>query len=216
MAESGELEKRLEALYEKKQECDYLVAACRDCESSLKREREVSPFKRAAALFSFPFKQGAFAAIGECAFSALCTIIFAGVASVIMLGALFCAIVDFVWMLLFWVLYPVLVLLLFIIHPVRLWLLKAKKRALDAEMKEFDPAALTAEVKAVERELDRARKAERDAEPYVPRTSGVEETEWYKNKVDDEYRRLMGLPPRDNSLPAYATDVTLDMHPGDY
>ena len=31
-----------------------------------------------------------------------------------------------------------------------------------------------------------------------------------------EYRRLMGLPPRDNSLPAYATDVTLDMHPGDY
>ena len=216
MADSRDLEKRLEALYEKKQECDYLVAAYRDCESSLKRETEVSPFKRAAALFSFPFKQGAFAAIGECAFGALCTIIFAGCAGVILLGALLCAIVDFVWMVLFWVFYPVLVLLLLIIHPVRLGVLRARSRALAKEMKEFDPAALAAEVKATEKKLEAARRAERDAEPYVPRTSGVEQTEWYKQKVDDEYRRLMGLPPRDNSLPAYATDVTLDLHPGDY
>ena len=48
-------------------------------------------------------------------------------------------------------------------------------------------------------------------------TSDVTSTEYYKEAVDKYYRTYMGFPPKDeNKLPDYATDTTLDMHPGDY
>ncbi len=48
------------------------------------------------------------------------------------------------------------------------------------------------------------------------REDGMTKTAYYKNKVDEECRRSMNLPPRDDTLPSRATDPTLDLHPGDY
>ena len=76
---------------------------------------------------------------------------------------------------------------------------------------------------AIRREIDEREKvnssyssSSSSSSSYTP-TSDVTSTDYYKEAVDKYYRVYMGFPPKDDGkLPDYATDTTLDMHPGDY
>ncbi|MBQ8173958.1 MAG: hypothetical protein IJ009_00985 [Clostridia bacterium] len=199
-------------------------AECRDrYRAKLAREGKLNAFKKTASLFSFPFKGHVFSDMFSTALSLILTFIFSVIGSFVLLGIILCAIVDFLYILLYGVFFPFACLYYAVFGPLRRRHFTRKIARAEKKLARYDLPTLRGRIAACERAMadivsaeKAACEAERAHEPYVPRPTGVEQTEWYQNKVDDEYRRLMGLPPRDNSLPAYATDVTLDLHPGDY
>ena len=83
-------------------------------------------------------------------------------------------------------------------------------KKVECELKYYDIAAIEDELSSLVNKT-----TETSSSGYTSH-SGVESTDWYKDRVDDHYRRIMNLPPRDDGLPKRASDVTLDMHPGDY
>lgn len=168
----------------------------------LERLRGKSPIARARDLFRFPFGEGAFEALGDAAMFLLFTFIFAGVNVFIGIAALFCLLVDILYLPLYVLTFPFACLF---------YALFGKRQIKKLEKKLADVKRQLSLIRI--REIEEAIKERLRS---LPRKAGVEQTEYYKNKVDEEYRRLMNLPPRDDSLPDRATDPTLDMHPGDY
>ena len=216
-----ELEKRLLALYEQRGEYELLTADRQKYESRLKKEEERSAFRKAAGLFFLPFGKTAFETMKDWAEFLMATILFAGCAAFVGILGLLAAIADVLYLLLYGISYPVLVLFFLLAHPLRLCHFRRMASRLREEEKAFDIGALKSEITMVEKQLKKLRAEEEEvrrvsSSGYVHVSDAVKETDWYKNKVDEEYRRLMGHPPKDTSLPSYATDVTLDMHPGDF
>ena len=188
-------------------------------ENKLDRTNSTAAPRRAAELFRLPFGKKALGAMWEASSFLGLTFIFAGVGALVGVGILLCLIIDAVWAVIFWALYPITLLFVILLHPVRVAALKhrlakAEKALLTLDLEEIQKAIKD---KKEKEERERAERAERESTyHYIPISDAVKETDYYKNKVDEEYRRLMNLPPRDDSLPSYATDTSLDLHPGDY
>ena len=187
-----------------------------ELQNKLDRTNSTAAPRRAARLFRLPFGKNALGAMWEAASFLGLTFIFAGVGALIGIGIFLCLIVDAVWSVIFWVLYPVMLLFVILLHPLRVASLKHRLAKVEEELSSLNLEEIRKEIRD-KKEREEKERAERETTThYVPMSSGVTETDYYKARVDDEYRRLMNLPPRDDSLPSYATDTSLDLHPGDY
>ena len=218
--DSTTLEARIKALQEKEKEALRICEERNNCKNKFVRLQKGNAFTRAAGLFSFPFKGDVFADIWITGISLICTFIFSVVGGFVLFGAVLCALADLLYIPLFGVFYPFAVLFDALFGPLRVRGLKKKLARLEGALAKKEPSALRVQIAMLERELAEARSREAleraaNAPRYMP-MSGVTNTDYYKAKCDEEYRRLMGLPPKDDSLPSYATDPALDLHPGDY
>ena len=99
----------------------------------LEREKTVSAFKKAAGLFSVPFKGEAFASLFEAMLTLLCTILFAGCNFLLIIAVIFCAVVDVLYTVLFGIFYPFAVLYFALFKGMRVKRLEKKLR--NAEFK---------------------------------------------------------------------------------
>ena len=201
-------EKRVASLTKKREKYMSLAAEKAKYTNALTREKEHSAFKKAASLFRFPFGKAAFARIGDASSFLWGTIFFAGVACFVWFGAFLCVIADLVYILLFGVCYPVVLLFYLFFRPLRV-------RRFSGRLQELEKALRPYDIHAIERELAELKSVVAASRPREKR-AGVEDTEWYQEKADEEYRRLMNLPPKKKGLSNLSTDTTLDMHPGDH
>ena len=171
---------------------------------------------RVARLFRLPFGKEAFEAMWEAIIFLYCTILLAGVGSLVGLGIVLAAIADVLWTLIFWPLYPVILLACLIAHPLHVVAWNRSLKKVQQEISALNIGRVRKQLQEKKEKEERERAARRTTSPSVSISSGVTETDYYKRKVEEEYRRLMNLPPIDDSLPSYATDTSLDLHPGDY
>ena len=185
-------------------------------ENKLRRSQSTSAPRRAAELFRLPFGKNALAAMWEASSFLGLTFIFAGVGALVGVGILLCLIIDAVWAVIFWALYPITLLFVILLHPVRVAALKHRLAKAEKALSTLDLKEIQKAIKDKKEKEERERAERESTYHYIPISDAVKETDYYKNKVDEEYRRLMNLPPRDDSLPSYATDTSLDLHPGDY
>ena len=158
---------------------------------ALKRETDKNALQRAASLFSFPFGKEAFGTLFSAIGSLTITIIFANCAIFVVLAVIFCAIVDVLFLPLFGIFYPFAVLYFLLFKRARIRCFKKRIAQAEREIKQYDIVKLQRELVAEERALD---EYIRDYDPNPTPTPPVTPV----------------------SLPSYATDVTLDIHPGDY
>lgn len=192
-------------LKRKRDKYTYTNSTLVEYENKLKREKNHSCVKKALSLFSFPFGRDAFAGLSETYGLLLVTILFAGCSIFIAIAILFCAIVDFLYIILYGLFFPFACVFYAIFKSVRIKSFEKKIKELSLEVSRYDISAIEKQIKEKEKDLC-----------TYSSSSGVENTDWYKQKSDEYYRLYMNYPPRDDSLPDYATDVTYDLHPGDY
>ena len=149
-----------------------------------------SAWKQAAALFSLPFGNDAFGGLASAMGALAATIIFANCTIFIVLAMIFCAIVDVLFLPLFGIFYPFAVIYFWAFKRARIRRFQRRIAEAEREIKKYNVAK-------IQRELAETQSALhdyiRDYDPNPPVTPA---------------------PPV--SLPSYATDVTLDLHPGDY
>lgn len=185
----------------------------KELSSKLKSEKKHSAFKKAGKLFSFPFKKEAFGALFEAFFVVLVSILFAGCTLPVLLAVVFCVLVDFLYIIAFGVFYPFLVLYFVIFKGHRIK--KIEKKIINTK-NELEKCP-SADVLKKQLEVYEKKHTSSSRSSSGSHKSGVENTEWYKNKADEYYRLYMGFPPKDeDGLSSLATDPTLDLHPGDY
>ena len=189
---------RLQHLNVKTEEAKQLEKKLTKLHRKLNLQSKGSLMKRALALLIIPFKTDAFARLGETIMFCLSTIILAPLTFSILLAMLFCGIVDALCLLLYGVLFPVTLLFCMVSKPIRVAFLKKRIHAAETKYARIPLAKIRQEIA----ELTRA-------------------GEDFQRRVRIE---LMGsqtpsspTPPTGGTdLPPYATDPTLDMHPGDY
>ncbi len=143
-------------------------------------------FRQAINLFVFPFRGGAFAALFQTIVVLLCTIIFSGVAMPVVIAVIFCAVVDLLALLLYIPVFPFAWLVLAATKKARVVRLEKTLTQVEKELSAFDP-------KHIAEEISRLKKNTATVSP----TSGVENTEWYKRKVEEHYDTYMGYAPRE-------------------
>ena len=153
----------------------------------------------------------------------LVTIIMAGAVPFVIIAGLFCIAVDIVWLLLYIVLSPFIAIFIAASKPGRVRKCKANYELLLHRVEGFNVAGLNSSLEQCNRQIY---EIERDNPTFSDKyegkdlviTDSVRETQFYKDAYDKHLREYMGYPPKEknNSLPDYATDVTLDLHPGDY
>ena len=183
----------------------------REQEKALEGEKTRSAFKKAASLFSFPFKSDAFGALLTAILTLYMTIIFAGCAIFVIIAVVFCALVDFLYIILFGLFYPFALLYFAAFKPLRIRRLGKKLE------KTNNSLAHMISKKELEDKIAELKRNMPETKSVYTSNPGVEETEWYKEKSDEYYRMYMGFPPKEeSSLSSLSTDATLDMHPGDY
>lgn len=200
-------ETNLKQLEAKAERFYHLKAQSMAYHKKLQREQNGSIFKKACSLFSFPFGRGAFGALFSAIAVVCATILFANCSFFILIAVIFCGLVDFLYIPLYAVFFPFACLFYLIAKPFRVKRFQKIWKQAEQKLKRCD-------IQAIEREIAKQKPA--GSSCSLPRTSGVEQTEWYKNKVDEYYRKYMGFPPKEENLSTLATDVTLDLHPGDY
>ena len=165
-------------------------------QNKLDRTESASAPRRAARLFRFPFGKRAFAAMWEASSFLGLTFIFAGVGALVGVGMLLCAILDAVWAVIFWLLYPVVLLSCILLHPLRVASLRRRQQRVEESLSQRNVTKIRQEIREKEEKEERERGERASASRYVPMGSGVTETDYYKNRTDEEYRRRMNLPPR--------------------
>ncbi|MBQ8858726.1 MAG: hypothetical protein IJ012_02935 [Clostridia bacterium] len=143
-------------------------------------------FRQAINLFVFPFRKGAFAALFEAIVVLLCTIIFSGVATPVLIAVIFCAVVDLLALLLYIPVFPFAWLILAATKAARVARLEKTLAQTEKELSKFDPKAIAEEIGHLKKNTTTA-----------PSASGVETTEWYKRKVEEHYDTYMGYAPRE-------------------
>ncbi len=90
-----------------------------------------------------------------------------------------------------------------------------KLKKAEKDLAKFNAKEIATEINRISKEIDRYMKSTKSAPNSHP--SGVESTDYYKEKVDEYYRLYMNFPPKEEkTLSDLATDTTLDLHPGDY
>lgn len=100
-------------------------------ETKLEKEITRNAFKKAGDLFSFPFKKGAFAALLEAILFLGATIIFAGCGFFVIWAILFCAIVDFLYIILYGLAYPCMILYFALFKKTRVKSLEKKLKKVE-------------------------------------------------------------------------------------
>lgn len=202
-----EKRKRIEEAIEKRGRLEGLK---KKYNKKLADERKLSAFKKAARCFSFPFKEEAFSALWTAARTVMITIIFASCAGFIAVAAMVCGIIDLLYILLFAVAYPFLVLYFLLFKGLRIKCFERKIEKINQQLKSCRS------MKTLSKEL--AECNPKSTHSYTSSdSSGITSTDYYKEKVDEYYRIYMGYPPKeDKALSDLATDTTLDLHPGDY
>ena len=175
-----------------------------------RKRQQRGAFGWAVSLFCFPFNANAFSAMWEAALFLLCTLIFASVASFVGLGIVLCAILDGLYAVLFFVAYPFIALFLLCFGGAIARRTEKRLMAVEKKIKALDIISVEREIALRERETHREASSDRPS-------SGIENTDYYKEQKDKYYRQYMGFPPKDDKpLSDLATDPTLDLHPGDY
>ena len=185
-------------------------------EKALEREECFGAFWHAKRVFSFPFKGGAFAALWTAILALGATLIFSGCAFFVTWAVAFCAIVDLIYAILYGLGYPFIVAYFAIFKKKRIKRLKAKINKTTMSLSQMTPKS---ELKQKIRELNKNNTTERNSYTgSTYSTSGITNTEYYKNKKEEYFRQYMGYPPKDedSGLSSLSTDTTLDLHPGDY
>jgi hypothetical protein len=183
---------------------------------ALEREKSLSAHRKVKRVFSFPFKGGAFAALWDAILFLGATLIFASCGFFVLWAIIFCALVDFIYMVAFGLGYPFILAYFVIFKNARI---KALEKKINKTRKHLSSIMKKEEIKT---KLSDAEKALNSSQysytvSSYSSTSGIESTEYYKAKTDEYFRAYMGQPPKDdNSLSSLSTDTTLDMHPGDY
>ena len=182
-----------------------------DLEKALKRERELSAAKKAARLFSLPFKKRAFKAINDASQVLALTFVFAVLAAFVQFGSVFCAIVDFVYIILFGLFYPFALFYFAAFKSLRIKKFEEKIEKIEKSLSNMTSR------KVLEEKIAKIKNDMPETTSSYTSKSSVEDTEWYKEKSDEYYRMYMGYPPKEeSSLSSLSTDTTLDLHPGDY
>ena len=212
---------KLRALREKLEKRVELENKREKYKKKIKEEQTLSAFKKAKGAFSLPFKKSAFENLVMAMITLLCTIIFASCSGAIVIAMLFCAVVDVLYVPLYFVFFPFLMLYFIVFKGLRIKILEGKLEKVRKTLSKGKSSG------AIRREIEEREKvnssssssssySSSSSSSYTP-TSDVTSTEYYKEAVDKYYRTYMGFPPKDeNKLPDYATDTPLDMHPGDY
>ena len=211
---------KLRALREKLEKRVELENKREKYKKKIKEEQTLSAFKKAKGAFSLPFKKSAFENLVMAMITLLCTIIFASCSGAIVIAMLFCAVVDVLYVPLYFVFFPFLMLYFIVFKGLRIKILEGKLEKVRKTLSKGKSS------KALRREIEECEKvnsSHSSSSSYSSSSysntpsSDVTSTEYYKEAVDKYYRTYMGFPPKDeNKLPDYATDTTLDMHPGDY
>jgi hypothetical protein len=189
-------------------------------ETKLEKEITRNAFKKAGDLFSFPFKKGAFAALLEAILFLGATIIFASCGFFVIWAILFCAIVDFLYIILYGLAYPCMILYFALFKKPRVKSLEKKLKKVKNTLSHMTKKeTLQQKIRSLEPKKSESTYSSSSytSSSEITSTSGITSTDYYKSKVDEYYRQYMGYPPKDDSsLSSLSTDTTLDLHPGDY
>ena len=176
----------------------------------LKNEETLTAFQKVKKAFSFPFKKDAFGDMLSAMLVVLCSIIFASCTGFIAIAIVFCALVDALYIPLYGISYPFLLLYFFIFKGLRIKILDAKLRKVREKLSSGKSS------KALKREI-----AQLEKTPYRTTSgssSNIRDTEYFKAKSQEYFDGYMGTNTDNggSNLPDYATDTTLDLHPGGY
>lgn len=205
------IEKMTDATLSKKREEHRALSEQQDRLMKRRRVQARSVFGRAAALFRFPFGGNAFSAMWDACLFLGATLIFATVASFVVLGMLICLILNGIYTVLFGLCYPLFVLFYLAFGGAISARTEARLSAVEGKLKKIDMIAIEREIAL------RERKSRSADSSYKPSSSGVENTEYYKEQKDKYYRQYMGFPPKEEKgLSDLATDTALDIDVGDY
>ena len=203
----------IEAEIDKRQKLENL---CKKQREEIEKEKNISAFKKAWGFFSWPFDGEKISSLIEFIPAVIATVLFAGASVLLGFAALFCAIVDLVWLLIFCVLYPFILLYCAIFKAPRIKRMEKKLKETETELKELPS------LDALKNELKLYSNGSSSSSSYLLSSDSpcvsddVKNTDWYKQKKDEYFRFYMGYPPKEEHLSDLATDTTLDLHPGDY
>lgn len=187
-------------------------------EQALDREQNFNAFAKAKKIFSFPFKNEAFGALFDAILFLGATLIFSVCAFFVLWAVLFCAIVDFIYIILFGLAYPFVLLYFAIFKKQRIEKLKKKLNKVKNSLSGMpEKEELQNKIRSLNKTQTSTHTDSSNSSASYSSSSGIESTDYYKNKKDEYYRLYMGFPPKEeSSLSSLSTDTTLDLHPGDY
>ena len=221
--EYSSLRKERDKLEERLNDYKALQRNLQQSKNRLSREKKSSALKKVFRDIWFPFSMDAIITVFSTAIGLLVTVIMAGAVPFVIIAGLFCIAVDIVWLLLYVVLSPFIAIFVAASKPARVRKCKANYELLLHRVEGFNAAGLNSSLEQCNRQIY---EIERDNPTFSDKyegkdlvvTDSVRETQFYKDAYDKHLREYMGYPPKEenNSLPDHATDVTLDLHPGDY
>ena len=220
------LRQEKEDLEKRKKEYEKLKSDLSISEQELAREEKRSALAKVFHNMWFPFSADTIGTVFSTAFTLLITIFAAGAVPFVLIGGVLCVIVNIVWAVLYVVLSPIIAIFIAIRKPIRVKKYKSYCDMYRYRIENFDIDGLNASIGKCDRRIytierdnpDFSDKYEGKGNNHIIISDSVKETEFYKEAYDKHFRIYMGFPPKDekNTLPDYATDVTLDLHPGDY
>ena len=145
-----------------------------------------------------------------------------------LIGGVLCVIVNIVWAVLYVAVSPIIAIFIAIRKPIRVKKYKSYCDMYRYRIENFDIDGLNASIGKCDRRIYTIERDNPDfSDKYEGKTSSsptytsssLRETDYYKNaykKHLDDYTGKSSDTKKSSSLPGYATDVTYDLHPGDY
>lgn len=220
------LRQEKEDLEKRKKEYEKLKSDLSISEQELAREEKRSVLAKVFHNMWFPFSADTIGTVFSTALTLLITIFAAGAVPFVLIGGVLCIVVNIVWAVLYVAVSPIIAIFIAIRKPIRIKKYKSYCDMYRYRIENFDIDGLKASIGKCARRIytierdnpDFSDKYEGKGNNHIIISDSVKETEFYKEAYDKYFRFYMGYPPKDENktLPDYATDVTLDLHPGDY
>ena len=197
-------------------------------EQKLAREENGSVYGKIFRNMWFPFSKEAIGTVFATALTLLVTIFAAGAVPFVLIGGFFCIAVNLIWLPIYIVFSPFMAIYLEATRSKRVKKCRRDYELFRRRVDGFDIDGLNASIGKCDRRIYTIERDNPDfSDKYEGKTSSspthtsssLRETDYYKNaykKYLDDYTGKSTDTKKSSSLPGYATDVTYDLHPGDY
>ena len=200
----AEAQNRIKELNESLKKIEDLNAKASKFKAKLKNEKK-SAVGKSIGFFAklLPFKEDAYEAIKEASISLFSTIILFNLGILIWLGALFCAIIDALFILLSVPCFPFACLYFALAKNARVKKFEEAIKDTESRLERYNVKEIADELKALDKQVNKYPSSSSNSSI----NSGITETDYYKRQCEIAYARLMNLPVREIPLSEGADSI---------